>query len=148
MLVLTSLPPELLNTETASALYRVRWQVELLIKRLKSLLLIDELRARKGSDLAELYWYGKLLYAAAVEKIAQCRFPGANRKMDALRQLTDWRLLQTTAEELRAGIKACFPPQIRFTEDCLKSLAERSRKRELQTLPDNVMGWIHTCRKL
>jgi len=148
VLVLTSLPPELLDTETASALYRVRWQVELLIKRMKSLLQIDELRARKGSQLAELYLHGKLLYAAVTEKIMQRRFPTACRKMDAPRQLTDWRLWQTVADDLKAGIKGCFPPSVRFTEDCLKSLAERRRKRGLQALPAKVMGWIKICRKL
>jgi len=148
VLVLTSLPPELLDTETASALYRIRWQVELLIKRMKSLLQMDELRARKGSQLAELYLHGKLLYAAVTEKIMQRRFPTACRKMDAPRQLTDWRLWQTVADDLKAGIKGCFPPSLRFTEDCLKSLAERRRKRGLQALPAKVMGWIKICRKL
>lgn len=148
VLILTSLPPELLNTETASALYRVRWQVELLIKRLKSLLLIDELRAHKGTQLAALYLHGKLLYAALTEKIMQQRFPTALRKMDAPRQLTDWRLWRTVADDLKAGIKACFLPQVRFREDCLKSLAERPRKRKLQALPSGVMDWIETCRKL
>ena len=148
VLVLTSLPPELLDTETASALYRIRWQVELLIKRMKSLLQIDELRARKGSQLAELYLHGKLLYAAVTEKIMQRRFPTACRKMDAPRQLTDWRLWQTVADDLKAGIKGCFPPSVRFAEDCLKSLAERRRKRSLQALPAKVMGWIKICRKL
>jgi IS4 transposase len=36
-----------LDTQTASAVYRVRWQVELLIKRLKSLLDIDLLKSKK-----------------------------------------------------------------------------------------------------
>ena len=38
-----------------------RWQVELAIKRLKSLLNIDQLRAKKNSALADLYLHGKLL---------------------------------------------------------------------------------------
>lgn len=148
VLVLTSLPPQLLDTQTASALYRVRWQVELVIKRLKSLLQMDELRARKGNQLAELYLHGKLLYAAVTEKIMQQRFPGARRTMDAPRQLTDWRLWQTVADDLKAGIKSCFPAQARFVGDCLKSLAERPRKRSLQALPAAVLDWIATCRRL
>jgi IS4 transposase len=50
-----------LPTATLAALYRVRWQAELAIKRLKSLLDIDRLRAREHSALAELYLHGKLL---------------------------------------------------------------------------------------
>ncbi len=68
VLIFTSLPPEILDTRTASSLYRVRWQVELAIKRMKSLLDIDKSRAFKERPLAELYLYGKLLYSAVVEK--------------------------------------------------------------------------------
>ena len=91
VLVVTSVPPTLLDTRTVASLYRVRWQVELVIKRLKSLLQIDELRAHKHSQLAALYLHGKLLYAAVTAKIAQQRWPQATRKLDAPRQLTDWR---------------------------------------------------------
>jgi hypothetical protein len=61
VLIFTTLPPAVLPTATVAALYRVRWQVELVIKRLKSLLDIDRLRAREHSALAELYLHGKLL---------------------------------------------------------------------------------------
>lgn len=148
VLVLTSLPPTLLDTETASALYRVRWQVELIIKRMKSLLQIDRLRARKDSQLAELYLHGKLLYAAVTEKQVQHRFPSADRKLDAPRQLTDWRLWKTVADDLKSGIKGCFPALAKYKEDCLKSLAERPRNRRLQALPPRIMAWIDTCREL
>lgn len=47
VLIFSNLPLEILDTQAASATYRVRWQVELLIKRLKSLLDIDLLRAKK-----------------------------------------------------------------------------------------------------
>jgi hypothetical protein len=49
VLIFTTLPPALLPTATLAALYRVRWQVELVIKRLKSLLDFDQLRAREQS---------------------------------------------------------------------------------------------------
>lgn len=47
VLIFSNLPLDVLDTQTASDIYRVRWQVELLIKRLKSLLDIDRLRAKK-----------------------------------------------------------------------------------------------------
>ena len=148
VLVLTSLPPVLLNTDAITNLYRVRWQVELVIKRLKSLLQVDELRARKGSQLAELYLQGKLLYAAVTAKIAQQRWPQATRTMDAPRQVTDWRLWQSVADDMKAGFKACFPRQSRFVEDYLKSITERPRKRRLQALPMDVRTLIESCREL
>jgi len=148
VLILTSVPVELLSTETAGALYRVRWQVELVIKRLKSVLAIDQLRARKNSQLAELYLQGKLLYAAVTEKIAQRCFSKALTKMDGPRALTPWRLYQTVAEDIQSGLNACFPKQERFQRDYLKSISERPRKRSLQSLPEPVLGMIRQCREL
>lgn len=148
VLVMTSLPTEIVDTETASSLYRVRWQVELVIKRLKSLLDIDLLRARKGSDLAELYLHGKLLYAAMIEKRRHIRFAEAERTLDAERQLTDWRLLRTLVDEFRSALKACFPPQPCFTDAMLRSLAERPRKRQLQSLPLSMLTLLEDCRRM
>ncbi|WP_198245662.1 transposase [methane-oxidizing endosymbiont of Gigantopelta aegis] len=126
VLILTSVPVELLSTETAAALYRVRWQVELVIKRLKSLLAINQLRARKDSQLAELYLQGKLLYAVVTEKIAQRCFTKALTKMDGPRALTPWRLYKTIAEDIKSGLNACFPKQERFQRDYLKSVAKKT----------------------
>lgn len=71
LIVLTSLP----NTVTAEqilALYRLRWQIELAFKRLKSLLRIDRLPA-KDADLARTWLYAHLLVALIAEHhIAQC----------------------------------------------------------------------------
>lgn len=148
VLIFTSLPPELLSTATASALYRVRWQVELVIKRLKSLLDVDGLRAHKGSKLAELYLHGKLLYAAVLEKMTQNRFAKAKRKLDNPRQITDWRLWITVADGVKAGIKACFPVDSRFSHDNIKSLSERPRKRQLQCLPSPLLALLNQCREM
>ena len=148
VLIFTSLPPEVLSTTTAAALYRVRWQVELVIKRLKSLLDVDGLRAHKGSKLAELYLHGKLLYAAVLEKMTQSRFAKAKRKLDNPRQITDWRLWRTVADGLKAGIKACFPVDARFEDDNLKSLSERPRKRTLQDLPRPILALLNQCREM
>lgn len=147
VLVLTSIPPELLDTEAVAALYRVRWQVEVVIKRLKSILLVDELRASKGTQLAELYLHGKLLYAAVTAKIAQQRWPQAARKMDAPRQVTDWRLWRSVAEELKSGFQSCFSDNTRFVKDYLKSVTERPRQRGLQSLPDGAHALIEKCRQ-
>ena len=148
VLILTSVPVELVDTKTAAALYRVRWQVELVIKRMKSLLAIDQLRARKDSALAELYLHGKLLYAAVTEKIAQRCFARALTKLDGLRELTPWRLYKTIAEDIKSGLNACFPRQKRFDRDYLRAVTERPRKRSLQCLPEPITELIQQCRKL
>lgn len=68
VLVLSSLPPAVLPTAAVLALYRLRWQVELVIKRLKSIVNIGHLRACRGRALADLYLHGKLLYAWVLEQ--------------------------------------------------------------------------------
>ena len=121
-----------------------------MIKRLKSLLNVDGLRAHKDSKLAELYLHGKLLYAAVLEKMTQSRFANAKRKLDNPRQLTDWRLWRTVADDLKAGIKACFPTTVadRFVDDAIKSLSERPRKRTLQCLPSRMIALLNQCREM
>ena len=61
VLVLTTLSPEVLSAQSVLALYRCRWQVELAIKRWKSVLDMDALRAKAGSPLAEVWLHGTLL---------------------------------------------------------------------------------------
>jgi len=98
--------------------------------------------------LAELYLHGKLLYAAVLEKMTQGRFANANRKLDNPRQITDWRLWKTRADGLKAGIKACFPADTRFEDDCIKSLSERPRKRKLQCLPSPILTLLGQWRDI
>lgn len=147
VLVFTSLPLEVIDTETASDIYRVRWQVELVIKRMKSLLNIDKLRAFKESKLADLYLYGKLLYIVVVEKRANHRFSTAQTGMEKGRSITPWRLWSITAENLRSAIVSCFPYNEKYKADAEKSMTERPRKRKLQTLPDVIFDLIDACRE-
>lgn len=135
VLVLSSLPPEVLETETVGALYRLRWQVELVLKRWKSLLDLGELRAREGSPLASLWLHGKLLYAQLLERRARARLGPAWGTLDSERSATWWRVWKLFKEEfdpLIAGV--AFWQPARWAE-CLRQLAERPRRRRLQQLP-------------
>jgi len=68
--VLTSLPKEVVPPDQVLDLYRFRWQVELVFKRQKSLLLLDELPA-KDPLLAQTFLYAKLLAALLVEDLTR-----------------------------------------------------------------------------
>lgn len=71
--LLTTLPECRANDEEIAALYRLRWQIELLFKRLKSLLNLAALRA-KNQALARSYLLGKLIGAVLIQRIADtCR---------------------------------------------------------------------------
>ena len=69
VLLLTSLPPDLYPPERIGALYRLRWQIELAIKRLKSLLHIDRLPA-KDPDLVRSWIMAHLLLALLIDDAA------------------------------------------------------------------------------
>ena len=68
--VLTTVPDHLASDTQIMDLYRVRWQVELLIKRLKSLLGIDGLPSRKGPT-ARSWLLARLLAAALAQELVQ-----------------------------------------------------------------------------
>ncbi|MBK8536604.1 MAG: transposase [Candidatus Competibacteraceae bacterium] len=104
MLIWTTLPPEIVSTATIMALYRVRWPIERVFKRLKSILNMDHLRARKDSPLAEVYLHGKLLYAWIVEK-RLCRRCGHDwHRLDQPRRATPWRIWTLLQRELTTAI--------------------------------------------
>lgn len=68
VLVLTTVGPAQLTGDQVLQLYRLRWQVELEFKRLKSLLNLDELRAKKPS-LVRTALAARLLGAVLVEEL-------------------------------------------------------------------------------
>lgn len=68
VLILTTLTESAADAAEILELYRLRWQIEIAFKRLKSLLHIDELRAF-DPDLAQSYLLAKLLGAVMVDAI-------------------------------------------------------------------------------
>ncbi|MCP4936006.1 MAG: transposase, partial [bacterium] len=146
VLVFTTLPPSLLSSDTIAQLYRVRWQVELVIKRMKSLLDIDRLRAREGGELAELYLHGKLLYIWVVEKRARRRCGQDWNRLDQARSATWWRPWKRIKQEIDTMINAVSTWDLSRWDVCIEVMQERPRKRPLQILPDRVVALIDHCR--
>lgn len=70
MLVVTSLPRDEYPPERVLALYRIRWQVELAFKRLKSLLHLGRLPA-KDKALARSWIYAHLIAALLIDDMTQ-----------------------------------------------------------------------------
>ena len=67
LIPLTSLEAKEFPVRRLGTLYRVRWQIELAFKRLKSLLHIDQLRAR-NVDLTRVWLHPHLLFALRIEQ--------------------------------------------------------------------------------
>lgn len=121
VLLLTSLSPEKVPAEVIGKLYRGRWQIEIVIKRLKTLLDLDALRARRGSQLAKVYLLGKLLYSLIIER-RTLRLKHAKG--------VEWRIWKLIAQQVKTSI--AFPHQLahEIDSDVLGVLRERSRKRK------------------
>jgi len=66
--VLTTVPADEMSDEEALKLYRLRWQIELLFKRLKSQLHIDELPRRNGPT-TKIWILCRLLAAALAQRL-------------------------------------------------------------------------------
>jgi hypothetical protein len=139
VLVVTSLPPTLLPGPTALALYRVRWQIEIAIKRWKSVLDVDLLRARYESPLADVWLHGKLLYVLLLDRRLRRTMGEQWSWLDRVRTATWWRPWQLLRDEVAPRITSllsCAHPQWGL---CLQVLAERPRRRQLQRLPQEVI---------
>lgn len=139
MFVLTTLPPNSLDTTMVMSLYRTRWQIELVFKRLKTLLSLSALRTNQHSPLAEVYLYGKLLYAAMLESYLRQYFNVDSYYLNQERRDTPWRLWNLLHQQLMA----CFSLSTRHScipvQSVQKAMRERQRKRKLQTMPNNMI---------
>lgn len=105
VVVLTNLSAQVWTPRQVLDLYRVRWQVELFFKRLKSILYLDHLRARKP-PLAQTYLLGKLLAACLLEGLTQ-RFvhPLPQGFSTTDRPLSQWALTALLWEQFQTIIR-------------------------------------------
>lgn len=92
VLLVTNLPSQTWEASRVLYLYRLRWQIELQIKRLKSLLQLDHLRAQ-DPRLVQTYLLGKLLAALLLDELVQqAEEPTAHSVHSLQRPLSLWRL--------------------------------------------------------
>jgi len=105
LLLVSTLDPTTWSTEQVLGLYRIRWQVELLFKRLKGLLHLDQLRAR-GAALAQVYLLGTVLGALLVERVSRGA-PSAALVWFATveRPVSPWRWLAWWHEAVRQAVR-------------------------------------------
>jgi Transposase DDE domain len=143
VLVFTTVAPSLLRAETISALYRVRWQIEIAIKRWKSVLDVGQLRAKEGSPLAAVWLLGKLLYALVVERRARRRLGADWTRLDGERHGTFWRVWKLIQDEVSVHILGVEAWREEGWAACMRVLLERPRRRKLQCLPDDVIDVYH-----
>ncbi len=136
--VVTTLDPAVWTAETILALYRVRWPVELAIKRWKSLLKAGQLRAKAEGTLASLWLHGKLLYALLLER--RCRRLAGDQwgYLNPSRQATWWRSWHLMTHWMVTAISGISPWKESPWPACIEVMTERRRQRQRQTLPAAV----------
>lgn len=143
--VVTNVAIEELDARAALKLYRVRWQIELAIKRLKSLLQLGRLKSKAGSEIAEVWLLGKLLYALMLQRRHE-RIYGKDREMElgTARLHTCWREWQLLLEPVRTLIVSSFYWRTDVEPEMRQALRERKRRRRLQHLPREVLHWLQS----
>lgn len=133
VMLVTALPDSLSAT-TVLALYRMRWQIELAFKRLKSLGHIDALPCR-DEQLARVWLLAHLIAAVITERMvaaldAACP---ASRGSANHRPASPWRLWETARHILLAAIMAPTRRRSRSTLAKVREcLTEGKRQRSLQ----------------
>src|SRR5215468_6841598 len=145
VLVFTTLAPVVLSPQTILALYRCRWQVEIAIKRWKSVLDVDALRAKANSPLAEVWLHGKLLYALMLERRMRRQLGDSWGRLDRERMGTWWRLWGMLKDELAPRITGALFWKEDAWAACMKVLMERPRRRKLQQLPPAALDILSRC---
>ncbi len=108
LLLLTNLPAGVWGAEAIVGLYRLRWQVELLFKRLKQILHLENLRV-KDPVLAQVYLLGKVLALLLTEEVAQVAADEWDRWMrEAERPLSAWRWTVFWTDLLRRAVQGAL----------------------------------------
>jgi len=143
VLVFTTLAAAVLSASTLLAVYRCRWQVEIAIKRWKSVLDVDALRARACSPLAEVWLHGKLLYALMLERRMRRSLGAHWGRLDQERVGTWWRVWGMLKDVLAPLITGALFWQEEAWAASLPMLAERPRRRKLQQLPPEAIALLY-----
>jgi len=143
-MVFTTLSPEILSDKTVLELYKCRWQIEIAIKRLKSLLNIDKLRS-KEAPIADMWLNGKLLYALILESHIRRELGDDWGYLNEGRIGTKWRPLKLLKRKIDPIITGVQFWKSENWAARLSVLFERPRRRKLQTLPKSVRKLIPFC---
>ena len=122
VLVFTTLAPAGLSPQTIMALYQWRWQVEIAIKRWKSVLDVDALRAKAHRPLAEVWLHGKLLYALMLERRMRRQLGDRWGQLDQERVGTWWRVWGMLKDEIAPRITGALLWKADAWAACLKSV--------------------------
>lgn len=135
VLVITTLAQQRWEAAAVLRLYRVRWQVELVFKRMKSLLKLGAVRARSVASAETRVLALLVAWALQEREAGWVRQQLAQLGRETSRLVSSWTLTTVSVEVLRqqvrgswgqARIQACLPRLMRF----LTSKPRRDREHQ------------------
>jgi hypothetical protein len=144
VMVVSNLPDGSWGPGEILALYRFRWQIELVFKRLKSLLTFDHLRAT-DPQLAQVYLLAKLLIALLLGeahwRLAEAAPASFN---DPDRPLSLWRLTQLTLAAFRQSVcgTLSWDKIVRHLPQLDRYLCDDPRRRQSQLAALRNLGGL------
>jgi hypothetical protein len=116
------------------ALYRFRWQIELLFKRLKSLAGIGRLKSTKG-PCARAWILAKLLMAALAQRLVRPASPEGCAKPD---RHSAWSRLRVACDAIRRIVLGDRVLGLALSEERMRRLMNSPRKRGLKLAPASI----------
>lgn len=136
LVLFTSLSEEVMPSSTIFTLYRLRWQIEIAFKRLKSLLQLDELKAQ-NDQLVQVCLYASLILSLITEQITDQvieQIKTASPELESSkREISVWRIFALIVPQLTNAILGPFNLE-NFLENVsllYRNLCEPPRKRKL-----------------
>ena len=135
-MMLTNIPKNELNLNQILKIYKIRWQIELFFKNIKSYLHVDKLTGKnKYRILILIYtkliltWLASLLYAYAQVKVIEGKEVSKFKFTKWLQENSDWRKVFITGD---------FTELFEFLEGNLEFLCKQSKKRQTSWLNDMI----------
>ncbi len=144
VMVVSNLPEATWQSSQILALYRFRWQIELVFKRLKSLLSFDHLRT-KDPQLAQVYLLTKILIALLIGE-AQWRLALRSQPdfQDPEHPISQWRFTQLVLEAFSQSVcgSITWGAIAKHWHQLGRYLCDDPRRRKRQLVSLGFMGMV------
>lgn len=134
VVLITNLPIEPWTIDQVIGLYRIRWQIEVLIKRFKSVMHLDRLRAQDPA-LAQVYLLAKMLAALILDELTDqvaSRYPIWFQSVE--QPVSPWRLMAMLYDALNSWVRGAITLErvLAALPDLERYLRDSPRRRRQQ----------------
>lgn len=145
VILVTNLPAEVWLAQAILSLYRARWQIELVFKRMKQILLLNQLRCQHPASVEATVHALLVAWALQEQEVSQIRFCLHHLTQASSPVISTWTLTKLSLASLRqqvigqwdqARFDAVLPALVRF----LTSAARKDRSHQEFTIRDWLLS--------